>query len=202
MRVEEPYNPLAKKNLGVSVADAVLRREVEPLPPEPFAGAGVYAIYYVGAFRPYAPIAAGNRDNCFERPIYVGKAIPAGARKGNVGLGEDPGLVLYSRLRQHAASVDQATNLDGSDFLCRYIAVDDIWIPLGEALLIEMFAPLWNLVVDGFGNHDPGSGRHNQAPSAWDILHPGRPWVRKLTGRSRRASEVQAAVAAFLARQE
>jgi hypothetical protein len=26
--------------------------------------------------------------------------------------------------------------------------VDDIWIPLGESLLIEMFSPLWNKVLD------------------------------------------------------
>ena len=31
MRVEPPYNPLDKKNLGVSVADALLVRRVEPL---------------------------------------------------------------------------------------------------------------------------------------------------------------------------
>jgi hypothetical protein len=31
MRVETPYNPLDKKNLGVSVADALLARRVEPL---------------------------------------------------------------------------------------------------------------------------------------------------------------------------
>lgn len=30
---ETPYNPLDKKNLGVSVADAMLSRPVSPLPP-------------------------------------------------------------------------------------------------------------------------------------------------------------------------
>ena len=45
MRVEPPYNPLDKKNLGVSVADALLARNVESLPlSEPFIGAGIYAI--------------------------------------------------------------------------------------------------------------------------------------------------------------
>ena len=60
------------------------------------------------------------------------------------------------------------------------IAVDDIWIPLGESLLIGRFSPIWNTIVDGFGNHDPGSGRRNQARSRWDVLHPGRNWAELL----------------------
>jgi hypothetical protein len=35
-------------------------------------------------------------------------------------------------------------------------------------------------VVDGFGNHAPGSGRAAQARSPWDELHPGRPWAARL----------------------
>lgn len=52
-----------------------------------------------------------------------------------------------------------------------------------EAQLIRRYTPLWNTIVDGFGNHDPGKGRYDQAPSEWDVLHPGRPWVRRLRGR-------------------
>lgn len=204
MRREVPYNPLDKQNLGVSVADALLRREREPLPPKPFLGAGVYAIYYAGDFPLYAPIAARNLDpdNPLGQPIYVGKAIPAGARRGDVGLDEPPGAVLHSRLREHAKSIDQAENLDLARFTCRYLAVEDIWIPLGESLLISGFRPLWNsAALDGYGIHDPGKGRYNQAPSAWDILHPGRPWVAKLTGAARTQDAVAAAVGAFLAEQ-
>lgn len=83
MRVEPPYNPLDKKNLGVSVADALLARGVEPLrSSEPFVAAGIYAIYYIGPFPAYEPIAGANRSEQFKAPIYVGKAVPAGARKG------------------------------------------------------------------------------------------------------------------------
>jgi hypothetical protein len=64
----------------------------------------------------------------------------------------------------------------------RYLTVDAIWIPLGESLLINMFSPIWNVKIDGFGNHDPGSGRKGQKKSQWDILHPGRAWADKLTG--------------------
>jgi len=74
----------------------------------------------------------------------------------------------------------KASNLSLEDFHCRYLVVDDIWIPLAESLLIEMFSPLWNLVIDGFGNHAPGAGRYNQQKSPWDVLHPGRAWAEKL----------------------
>jgi hypothetical protein len=58
--------------------------------------------------------------------------------------------------------------------------VDDIWIPLGENVLIEAFKPIWNLVVDGFGNKDPGRRRASQYCSPWDVLHPGRVFAEKL----------------------
>jgi Eco29kI restriction endonuclease len=178
MSQEMPYNPLHKKNLGTSVANALLARPPEPLAPAPFVGAGIYAIYYRGDYRAYAAIAERNRNE-FNLPIYVGKAIPAGARKGGLGLDAAPGLVLYKRLAEHADSIRFADNLRLEDFHCRYLTVEDIWIPLGESLLIEKFSPLWNRVIDGFGNHDPGAGRYQQMRAAWDILHPGRPWAIK-----------------------
>jgi hypothetical protein len=177
---ETAYNPLDKRNLGVSVADALLQRPILPLPPvDAFAGAGIYAIYYVGKFKAYQPIAERNRDNKFAVPIYVGKAVPAGARKGGFGLDIAPGQVLYNRLREHAESIEQAKNLNVADFSCRYLVVDDIWIPLGEAMMISKFVPVWNRVIDGFGNHDPGKGRYQQQRSPWDVLHPGRAWAAR-----------------------
>ena len=76
-----PYNPLDKRNLGESVAGAMLKSEIHPLPPEKFMGAGIYAIYYTGDFEAYKDLSAVNREGKFARPIYVGKAVPAGARK-------------------------------------------------------------------------------------------------------------------------
>ena len=180
MSPKQPYNPLDKKNLGVSVADALLQREPVRLPPDRFDGAGVYAIYYAGDFEPYKVIAEANRENRFSRPVYVGKAVPPGRRKGGLDSIENPGPVLSARLRQHANSIEQANNLDLKDFWCRHLVVDDIWIPLGESLLIARFAPVWNKLIDGFGNHDPGRGRRNQARSPWDVFHPGRPWADSL----------------------
>lgn len=176
-----PFNPLDKTNLGESVADALLQQSVGPLPPtDPFIGAGVYAIYYDGMYSLYKEIADLNSNGRHGWPIYVGKAVPAGARKGGYGLGADPGQALFKRLAEHASSIEQANNLKIDDFQCRFLVVDDIWIPLAESLLIEMFSPLWNKKIDGFGNHDPGKGRYNQQRSPWDELHRGRPWANKL----------------------
>lgn len=54
-----------------------------------------------------------------------------------------------------------------------------------EAALIRKYKPIWNTLIDGFGNHDPGKGRYEQAKSDWDICHPGRPWAEKCQGKSK-----------------
>lgn len=178
-----PFNPLDKKNLGASVAEAMLEQPAQPLSKlEQFVGAGIYAIYYTGEFSAYEPLAARNRDGRFNAPIYVGKAVPKGARKGG-GIGEVTSRALSNRLREHAESIAAASNLNIKDFYCRFLVVDDIWIPLGESLLIAKFTPLWNALLDGFGNHDPGKGRYNGLCPRWDALHPGREWAAKCVNR-------------------
>ncbi|MFD0893215.1 Eco29kI family restriction endonuclease [Luteolibacter ambystomatis] len=178
----KPYNPLEKENLGKSVASSLIQQATVPLGSiSRFQGAGVYAIYYTGKFEAYAPLGEANSaPDGLNLPIYIGKAIPTGGRKGAV----DPeisarGTSLFFRLEEHRKSIEQATNLDIGDFWCRFLVVDDIWIPLGESLLIQRFRPIWNSVVDGFGNHDPGSGRHAGKRPSWDTLHPGRVWADK-----------------------
>lgn len=185
-----PFNPLDKHHLGESVGQAMLRRPVTPLGNlETFSGAGIYAIYYTGDFSGYEPISERNRNGLFTAPIYVGKAVPKGARKGG-DLQASPGKVLYDRLKQHARSIEEASNLDIADFYCRYLIVDDIWIPLGESLLIAKFDPLWNKLIDGFGNHDPGKGRHAGLRPRWDVLHPGRPWAERCQPRDESAEQI------------
>ena len=180
MSDEQPCNPLDRRSLSDSVVDALLQRTPVEFPPsEPFRGAGVYAIYYTGDFGPYRTVVREHHSSPYSRPVYVGKAIPTGGRKGRFTVSPAPGTVLFQRLNEHAQSIEEATNLILGDFRCRYLAVDDIWIPLGESLLIERFSPIWNTTVTGFGNHDPGSGRYNQARSSWDVLHPGRVLARR-----------------------
>lgn len=79
---ETPFNPLDKRNLGESVVEALLERPPSSLANVPaFRGAGIYAIYYAGDYPAYQTLARENRSEP-KTPIYVGKAIPKGARKG------------------------------------------------------------------------------------------------------------------------
>ena len=110
MKKEHVYNPLDKTNLGASVAEALLTKELESLGELiAFNGAGVYAIYYHGNFPAYRDLRSVKGER--EVPIYVGKAVPAGARKGDVGLDQNPGSVLYKRLKEHAENIRAASNL-------------------------------------------------------------------------------------------
>jgi hypothetical protein len=201
LRTEQPYNPLDKKNLGVNVADALLARPVGPLPPEEkFLGAGIYVLYYTGDYPHYLSLAIANREENFKHPIYVGKAVPKGARKGGIGFDKPAGPVLFDRLEEHAESIQATSELKIVDFSCRYLVVDDIWIPLGESLLIEMYSPVWNHVLDGYGNHDPGGGRHKQKRSKWDVVHPGRTWVVNLANHKKTPEELLRMVATYMAK--
>lgn len=191
MSDEKVYNPLDKHNLGESVEKALLGRPAHPLPlRESFGGAGIYALYYSGDFSAYKPITVKNKGRNPSQPIYVGKAIPSGGRKGGVNPEGTAGKALYKRLNDHIKSIQATKNLDITDFSCRYLVVDDIWIPLGESLLISKFSPLWNVVVDGFGNHTPGSGRFEGMRPNWDTLHPGRPWAEKCKGGEKTEKEI------------
>jgi hypothetical protein len=192
---EQPFNPLDRLALAQSIQRELLSRPCESLPPPlPFEGAGVYAIYYSGDFPAYEPIAS---DEC-ERPIYVGKAVPPGSRRGGF-LDAPAGRALYNRLREHAESVMQATNLDGNHFRCRYLVVEDIWIPLGETILISHARPVWNFIVDGFGKHAPGRGREAGRRSLWDELHPGRPWSAREQPAARTSAQIVQLVEEFFA---
>lgn len=181
MTKEGPYNPLDKLNLARSIEAELLKRPVDPLSSiDHLEGAGVYVIYYDGPFPAYAPLSAANRGGKFRKPIYVGKAIPKGGRKGGLSKDASVGRALAERLKQHAGSIEEVMNLDITHFRLRHLVVDDIWIPLGENMLIETYKPVWNRAIDGFGNKDPGRRRATQYKSPWDVLHPGRAFAAKL----------------------
>jgi hypothetical protein len=196
------FDPLDYLNVARSVVSALLVQPAGQLPPpNAFSGGGVYAIYYSGAFPAYAPIS--DRDI----PIYVGKAVPAGGRLGGAPMLNDdadavdliepnPGNSLFARLRQHAASVDAARNLERADFSCRYLTVVPVWIVFAERILISRFRPIWNVWVNGFGNHHVGTTRYGQARTEWDTIHPGRQWAEHCQPCSRTEEEIFARISA------
>jgi hypothetical protein len=196
----KPFNPLDTKNLAVAVTKALLEKRVRRLGElQPFRGAGIYAIYYSGSFEPYRLIAAQNGDRENPKwPIYVGKASPPGGRRGFSNLEATDTTALFGRLREHAESVAAVSNLGLGDFSCRFLVVQDLWIPLAEGLMISHFAPVWNRLVDGFGNHDPGAGRYNGLRPRWDVLHPGRPWAAKCKARAESEADIHREVSNYL----
>lgn len=186
-----PYNPLDKTRLAASVAQALLANPLVPLSDFRSArGCGVYAIYFSGDFVAYQELASANLQSPGCWPIYIGKAVPKGSRTGTETADSSQEERLQSRLREHYESIKNAENISEHDFWFRSLAVDEIWIPLGETALIRQFRPVWNVLVDGFGNHAPGSGRSNQSRSAWDVLHPGRRWATALPNHPKTAEEL------------
>ena len=173
----ELYDPLTYENLMLGLTSRFQSLALTPLGAAPdirrIEGPGIYALHYSGDFPAYESIADDPR-----RPIYVGKAVPPGSRKGRPPNPDAP--QLRQRIKEHAKSIVQAENLRVDDFSFRSLAVESVWITLAERFLIDHYKPLWNLCLDGFGNHDPGSGRSGTERSWWDTLHPGRPWSRKL----------------------
>jgi hypothetical protein len=185
------YNPLDYGNLTRNCVDELMKRGPFALPPfESFPGAGVYALFYKGPLSLYAPIVSPD----VKTPIYVGKAIPPGGRKGG-GAQSSSASPLFNRLREHAASIE-ATDLGLDSFVCRYLVVTPLWITMAERFLIEHYQPLWNVALDGFGLHDPGSGRHQGEIPWWDALHSGRAWATKLR-QTRTRAQAEAVVEGF-----
>jgi hypothetical protein len=197
--VTEPFNPLDMDNLAKSIATQLLVSDPTPLGAVPqFFGAGVYAIYYNGPMECYARLLTATVHDT-QVPIYVGKAVPAGGRRGIAVEHGTRSRALSGRLREHAGSVEAATNLDLADFTCRWLVVEPIWIPLGESVLISRFTPVWNGLLDGFGNHDPGAGRRAGVRSRWDTLHPGRAFAPLFPERPETAENIAADVTEYLA---
>ncbi len=172
------FNPLDYDNLARTCVEELMRRgpwRLEDSTATTFDGAGVYALFYEGSFAPYASLRSPDAL----RPIYVGKAVPPGGRKGRGRPG--PNRALWGRLAEHRESITAAhSSLNTADFLVRYLVVTPLWISMAEGLLIDEFQPAWNVCLEGFGNHDPGGGRHAGEIPWWDAMHGGRPWAARL----------------------
>ena len=161
---------------------------------EKFHGTGVYAIYCITKKGIYKNFHQINRTS-FDLPIYVGKAVPKGwrqARKNNSK--EGLSFALHNRIKDHSRSIQLGAGLELDDFFCRFMILEgkesDL-IGTVEAALIRAYHPIWNTTIDGFGNHDPGSGRYEQAKSDWDVCHPGRKWAEKCQGTHSNKSDLK-----------
>jgi hypothetical protein len=146
----------------------------------PFQGQGFYALFYQGSLEVYFPI----RSPASLCPIYVGKSEQNGKRKG--ARTENP-YAVFKRLSEHARSISKTTTLAPQDFTFRFVLLPPQWVSFAESTAIQFFQPLWNVALDGFGNHATGSRRQNQFSSEWDTYHPGRSGM----GEPRPVNEIQ-----------
>ena len=190
------YDPLTYENLMLGLTMRFEQQPAVALDSESaiadIKGPGIYSLHYCGDISFYGPIADGTN------PIYVGKAVPPGARKGKT---PDPGApALRNRINEHLRSIQHVRNLDPRDFAVQALAVTPVWITLAERFLIDHYQPVWNLCLEGFGDHDPGKGRQQGEKSWWDTLHPGRPWADKLQAVKTR-KETEEKVEAFFIEQ-
>lgn len=163
--VFDPGNP---ETVGMFVALALACQPKRSLGDiHDFYGAGVYAVYYVGAFAAYAPVSGT------ETPVYVGQAITSTAR----------GTDLVKRLLEHRKNIERATgSIDASGFEYRALVVQRGWESGAENFLINLFKPIWNKqtkILYGFGKHGDSSDTRRNKRSPWDTLHPGRAWAAK-----------------------
>ena len=187
-----PFNPLDKRVLGASIAEAMIGTPVYPLfTPVPIKGAGLYALYYHGNFPVYAELAKRNTNGQCDAPIYVGQALPQGVRKG--ASDDTKKNALRDRVSKHRRSIEP-TELKVEDFSYRVLVLDDTFIRLGEMSLISIYRPIWNTFLEGFGNNVQGKGRDASLKSRWDTLHPGRKQATKHDDRHESAAQIAAEV--------
>lgn len=171
MSESNEFDPLAVENVGVTLAVELLERPLTKMPPEmPFAGAGVYALYYSGDHAAYSTLRALD-DGKFKYPVYIGKAAGESAKQGFNPNGNSE-RKLYGRIVEHSRSIDAVENLNLADFRCRYLVLNDAYIALAESVMIRMFRPPWNGM--SFGSKVVGKNRMTGKPGLWDSLHPGR----------------------------
>ncbi|MCY3772119.1 MAG: Eco29kI family restriction endonuclease [Gemmatimonadetes bacterium] len=172
----ELYDPLTYENLMMGLVVSYEKQGTLPLSEDSIRnidGPGIYSLYYSGELTIYKSIKDSR-----SRPIYVGRAVPPGSRKGDSINIYYPSL--RSRIREHLKSINQVRDLTASHFTFRSLAVEPVWITLAERFLIDHYLPVWNRCIDGFGIHDPGKGRQEGEKSWWDTLHPGRPFAANL----------------------
>jgi len=179
-----PFDPLAVENVGVTLAVELLDRPLSPMPPStPFAGPGVYALYYCGPHAAYSDLLKLDAGNS-RYPVYIGKAAGESSKQGfTTQVGRD--RKLYDRIVEHSKSISAVPSLDLSDFKCRYIVLNDAYITLAESVMIRVFRPPWNGM--SFGSKVVGKIRIGGKPPLWDSLHPGR--SGRPAGSEERASE-------------
>jgi Eco29kI restriction endonuclease len=116
------YNPLdyanlTRNNLTRNIVQELMTRGPFPLPRPHgiFPARACTRSSTTVPSGPYEPVRSPESDF----PMYVGKAVPAGASIGSVRASTQAGRPLFARPAQHAQSITWSRNLELNDFRCR-----------------------------------------------------------------------------------
>ncbi|MGE8114531.1 Eco29kI family restriction endonuclease [Pseudomonas sp. NPDC086566] len=175
LRPSSIFDPSDPITAGRIVALTLISQPLHELASIPnFYGAGIYALYYKGSFKPYCRLAGSDH------PIYVGKADPSNpSAKDAIA----QGTKLSSRMNEHAKNIRKAkSTLDINDFKCRFLIVQSGFQKSAEDYLINFFKPIWNSetkICFGLGKHGDSTETRDNRRSPWDTMHPGRTWADK-----------------------
>jgi Eco29kI restriction endonuclease len=82
---------------------------------------------------------------------------------------------LRTRLREHAKSIESASELKIYEFFYRVVPCGKVAALAVEKHLIAEYQPRWNRT--GFGSKTNGNGRRHGQPSSWDADY-GRAVIR------------------------
>ncbi|MBK7962478.1 MAG: Eco29kI family restriction endonuclease [Bdellovibrionales bacterium] len=100
---DEVFNPFSQDIVDLLVK-AFESCSLEQLPPEKVGkGPGVYGLFYRGEFNAYKRLAKQFRDV----PIYVGKAVVPGGRKGSGTKSLNNQNYVIRRLMEHGRTISQ-----------------------------------------------------------------------------------------------
>jgi hypothetical protein len=190
LSIFDPTDPVTSGRVIALTLVAQARHSLAAIPE--FYGAGVYALYYKGPFEAYRSLAGTDH------PIYVGKADPGhDAAKDAITQGQK----LSARLREHGKSIGKASNLNLSDFECRFLIVQTGFQKAAEEYLIKFFRPIWNSetkICFGLGKHGDSSSTRGNKRSPWDTMHPGRLWAMSTADDQKTIAAITTEIAAHL----
>jgi hypothetical protein len=187
-----------KKIISLSIK-SFDRLTPHPISREEFNGNGVYALYYDGDHPLYKEYKAWNKKS-LQFPIYIGKAIEPkknssqSKSKTNKADNDENVKGLFKKIKEQYRNIAKVKNLNPGDFYFKALVVDTNYPSVADAIegaLVNHYQPLWNTCIDGFASHNPGKTRSKQSPSDWDVLHPGREWVKSLTGKSKDSRKIK-----------
>lgn len=154
-----------------------LRDAIEDLP-EPDARPGTCKLFN-HAYQPGARAYPGHTGSPLDLPAKTLKAGVHGVPGGENMIVFPDESVRYLTVREAARvqTFPDAWRFSG--------AWSETMRQLGNAVPVKLAALLARSIatsLEGFGLHDPGSGRREGERSWWDTLHPGRRWAEKQRG--------------------